>query len=56
MGLDQNGAEDKDERLPYLPGLGQGEKLADDEELVADMSCTKCPDSTPSCVFFLISM
>lgn len=37
MGL-ANGEEEKDERLPYLPGLGQGEKLAEDEELVADLS------------------
>lgn len=37
MGID-NEEEEKDERLPYLPGLGQGEKLAEDEELVADLS------------------
>lgn len=39
MDIEQNG-ERQDERIPYLPGLGQGEKLAEDEELVADMSCT----------------
>lgn len=29
----------EDSPIPYLPGLGQGEQLAEDEELVADMSC-----------------
>jgi ribosome assembly protein RRB1 len=37
MGIDQ-GEKEEDERLPYLPGLGQGGKLAEDEELVADLS------------------
>jgi hypothetical protein len=37
MGI-ANGANEEDERLPYLPGLGQGDKLAEDEELVADLS------------------
>lgn len=38
MGLANGEEEEKDERLPYLPGLGQGDKLAEDEELVADLS------------------
>jgi len=42
MGIDQ-GEKEEDERLPYLPGLGQGGKLAEDEELVADLS-SMCSD------------
>ena len=34
MGIDKD-----DETQAYLPQLGQGEKLAEDEELVADLSC-----------------
>lgn len=37
MGI-ENGENEQDERVPYLPGLGQGDKLAEDEELVADLS------------------
>lgn len=36
---DEDEDDQEPESVPYLPGLGQGEKLADDEELVADMSC-----------------
>lgn len=40
MEIVKDGKDGKDEGpIPYLPGLGQGDKLADDEELVADMSC-----------------
>ena len=38
MDIEKDGEKD-DDRIPYLPGLGQGEQLAADEELVADMSC-----------------
>lgn len=39
MDIEQDGQ--KDESLAYLPGLGQGDKLAADEELVADMTCAR---------------
>lgn len=38
--MDIEGNEDREASpIPYLPELGQGEKLAEDEELVADMTC-----------------
>lgn len=46
MGIEIGGKaqeEKEDSPIPYLPGLGQGEKLAEDEELVADMSCKRAP-------------
>ena len=42
MDIENGNKQDRDREdspIPYLPELGQGEKLAEDEELVADMSC-----------------
>lgn len=42
MDIEKGNKQDRDREdspIPYLPELGQGEKLAEDEELVADMSC-----------------
>lgn len=53
MDIEKDG--DKDETKAYLPGLGQGDKLAEDEELVADMSCM-CVCSARLCTWLIWSL